>query len=196
MAPSVILFDLGGVLLPFDQARRVRAIAERTGVDPDAVRALFAGDLPERMDLGQADERDYAKVFTDLAGRDVSAEEARALILSVFESPNAELWALAARLAARARVGGFSDNPRFVETVFPTGAGLDPMFFSAELGLAKSDLAAFYAVQARLGVPPGDVLFIDDAAGNVERALQIGWDGVCFVSNRQLIAELKERGLE
>ena len=30
-APRAILFDLGGVLLPFDRERRVRVIAERTG---------------------------------------------------------------------------------------------------------------------------------------------------------------------
>ena len=121
---SVILFDLGGVLLPFDRERRVAAAVRRLGVDPAAVRAMFAGDLPGRLDRGEAHAADVAAAFAELAGRPVSEDEARALILSVFEPPNAELWALADALRARLAVGGFSDNPGFVRQLFPPGAAL------------------------------------------------------------------------
>ncbi|HVN02624.1 MAG TPA: HAD-IA family hydrolase [Caulobacteraceae bacterium] len=190
-----VLFDLGGVLLPFDPERRVRAIAAATGAAPDAIRSLFAGDLPGRMDLGEADERDYAAAFSGLAGRTVDPEEAIDLILSVFEAPNAALWSLAARLAEQIRVGGFSDNPPFVRRVFPTGAWLEPMLFSAQIGACKPSAAAFAAAEAALGLSPDAIVFVDDSPANVAAALARGWDALHFTGEGALMAALAARGL-
>ena len=192
-AVRAVLFDLGGVLLPFDQERRVSAIAERTGLEPGAVRAFMASDIHRRLDSGEADQGDLAAAFSALAGRDVAPEEACELILSVFEAPNAKLWALAEDLRARFIVGGFSDNPAFVRDVFPTDARLDPMFWSSELGLTKRSPEAYSAVQTHLNLPPEAILFVDDTLANVEQARRMGWDAIAFVSNDQLIAELAAR---
>jgi glucose-1-phosphatase len=195
MTPAIVLFDLGGVLLPFDQSVRVRAVAEGLGLDEAAARAALRADLFAGLDTGECDERDFAGVFSDAAARTVGDDEARALILSVFEPPNAELWAIAEALKARTRVGGFSDNPAFVRDVFPAGAELDPMFWSCELGATKSGDAAFAAVEARLGLSPGEILFIDDSLPNVERARRRGWQAAHFTDNAALVADLTARGL-
>ena len=183
MSAAAVLFDLGGVLLPFDRELRVAAITKRLGVSPEAVRALFDGELPRRMDLGRADEGDFAAAFSAMAGRTVPNAEARELILSVFEAPNLDLWRIAEGLRDGRRVGGFSDNPAFVTTVFPEGARLDPMIYSSEIGAVKPRAAAFEAAEARLGVSGEAVLFIDDAPANIEGALRRGWDAIRFVSN-------------
>ena len=195
MSPAAVLFDLGGVLLPFDRERRETVITNRLGVAPEAVRALFNGDLPRRMDLGQADEGDFAAAFSVLAARPVSHDEARTLILSVFETPNLGVWRIADGLRDGRRVGGFSDNPAFVAAVFPEGARLDPMIFSSEIGAVKPRAAAYEAVEARLGLAGDEILFVDDAPANVEGALRRGWDAIRFVSNDQLVGELSARGL-
>ncbi|HZZ90893.1 MAG TPA: hypothetical protein VFE13_21395, partial [Caulobacteraceae bacterium] len=93
-----VLFDLGGVLLPFDRELRVAAVSTQLGVATGEVRELFDGPLPRRLDLGRADEGDFAAAFADLSGQAIAPSAARALILSVFEAPNAELWRLAADL--------------------------------------------------------------------------------------------------
>ena len=74
-APRVVLFDLGGVLLPFDRERRIAEIARRLGCSAESARAIYDGDLPVRMDLGEADVGDFAAAFTLLAGRSVGAGE-------------------------------------------------------------------------------------------------------------------------
>ena len=195
MAARVVLLDLGGVLLPFDRERRVRTIRDRTGVDEESVRAFMAGDIHQELDRGQADEADLAAAFSTLAGRVVGEDEARALILSVFEAPNEALWDLVSRLRERVVVGGFSDNPAFVSEVFPPGANLDPLFLSCDLGAQKPAREAFAAVEAALGVAPVAILFIDDMAANVDQARAMGWDAIRFVSNGQLMDELRQRGL-
>jgi FMN phosphatase YigB (HAD superfamily) len=195
MKPKAVLFDLGGVLLPFDRERRVAAIVEQLGVDADDVRELFEGPLPHRMDLGDADEVDFAAAFADLSNRPITPATARDLLMSVFEPPNEELWRLAADLRGTALVGGFSDNPAFVASIFPDGAFLEPMIFSAEIGAAKPTDAAFAAAEARLGFGGEGVLFIDDTPANVAAARRRGWDAILFTDNAALFAELGARGL-
>ena len=193
--PAVVLFDLGGVLLPFDPWRRVRSVAEALGITTAAAQSALSAELFERMDLGDAVEGDFAAVFTRLAGRHVDDLEARALLLSVFEPPNAALWDLTEALRRRLPVGGFSDNPSFVAELFPAGARLDPMFWSAELGATKASEAAFATVEARLGIAGEAILFVDDTLANVERARRRGWDAAHFTHNAALRTELTERGL-
>ena len=192
---QVVLFDLGGVLLPFDRERRVAAIVSQLGVDADDVRELFDGPLPRRMDLGEADESDFAAAFAEMSDRPITPATARALLLSVFDSPNPELWRLVAELRRTYVVGGFSDNPAFVASVFPDGALLEPMIFSSEIGAVKPSDAAFAAAEVRLGFGGEAVLFIDDGPANVAAARRRGWDAIPFTDNASLFAELAARGL-
>ncbi len=195
LAIRAVLFDLGGVLLPFDRERRIAALVERTGASADAARAFMALDLHRRLDLGEATEFDVAAEFTAFFGSRISPVEASDLLCSVFEPPNRELWALADRLRRRAVVGGFSDNPSLVVQVFPDDAFLEPLFLSCEIGACKPSDAAFEAVEAALGVAAQQILFIDDTLANVEAARARGWDAIHFTANAALMAELAQRGL-
>ena len=193
--PQVILFDLGGVLLPFDQERRIATLVERFGCADEAARAFMADPIHWRIGDGRANEFDLADAFTAAFGRPVASAEAVALALSVFETPNHALWDVVSRLRRKAIVGGFSDNPRFVEQLFPSGCSLEPMFFSSEIRAWKPTPEAFGAVEAALGHPTETILFIDDTPANVAAARQRGWDAIHFTGNPALMAELAQRGL-
>ena len=195
MAADIVLFDLGGVLLPFDRERRVRAVVERLCVDPQLVRDLFASDLVRRLDLGQADETHFAAAFCEMAARPVTSELARGLILSVFDAPNMLLWTIAAALKHKVRVGCFSDNPTFVRDVFPQGYALEPMILSSQIGFAKLSPEAFAAAEARAGVRGDAIVFIDDGEANVAAARARGSDAIRFTSNNALVAALELRGI-
>ena len=194
-AIRAVLFDLGGVLLPFDRERRIAAIVERTGATADTARAFMALDLHHRLDLGTATELDVAAEFAAFFGLRVGPQEAADLLCSVFAPPNHELWALAARLRRRAVVGGFSDNPSLVVQVFPMDAFLEPLFLSSEIGACKPSDAAFAAVETALGMAAAQILFVDDTLANVEAARVRGWDAIHFTTNAALMTELAERGL-
>jgi FMN phosphatase YigB (HAD superfamily) len=190
-----VLFDLGGVLLPFDRERRIAALVDRTGATAEAARAFMALDLHRRLDLGEATEFDVAAEFTAFFGSRISPVEAADLLCSVFEAPNRELWALANRLRRRAVVGGFSDNPSLVVQAFPDDAFLEPLFLSCEIGTCKPSDASFEAVEAALGPAAQQILLIDDTLANVEAARARGWDAIHFTANAALMAELAQRGL-
>lgn len=190
----VIVFDLGGVLLPFDRERRVKAVAERFRIAPEVVRDIEAA-LAGRLDRGEADEHDLALALSEAAGRELDLDEVIEAWLTVFEAPNAELWDLAVALKDRVRVAGFSDNPAFVRRMLRDGDLFEPLFLSCDLGSVKPTPAAFAAVQAGLGAAAEEILFVDDSPANVEAAERAGWDGICYASNAQLRIALAQRGL-
>ncbi|HEV2362590.1 MAG TPA: HAD-IA family hydrolase [Caulobacteraceae bacterium] len=193
--PEAVLFDLGGVLLPFDRERRVRAVVEALAISEAAARRALSPERFARLDLGLCDQREFAAVFSVAAARDVSPDEARALILSVFEAPNLELWRLAMRLKARLTVGALSDNPAFVRRMFPEKDVLEPVFLSAEIGACKPSARLFAAVEGALGLPPSALLLIDDTAANCVAARARGWDAIAYVDPVSLASSLEERGL-
>jgi FMN phosphatase YigB (HAD superfamily) len=195
LAPAVVLFDLGGVLLPFDPERRIAALVQRFDCDAEVARAFMADGIHWRLSEGEADEVDLAAAFTAAFARPISPAEAVDLVMTVFETPNHALWDLVGRLRRGVTVGGFSDNPRFVDRLFPAGAFLDPMFFSSEIRAFKPTAKAFEAVEGRLAVSPGRILFVDDTPANVDAARGRGWDAVHFTSNTELMADLAGRGL-
>ncbi|WP_175507717.1 HAD family hydrolase [Nocardioides terrae] len=60
--------------------------------------------------------------------------------------------------------------------------GYDDLFdvscYSAEMGLAKPDQAYFRRAAELIGVPPEEVLFVDDTLANVVAAQDVGMAGV------------------
>ena len=63
---------------------------------------------------------------------------------------------------------------RYMHDTFGYGELFDGAFYSYEMGLAKPDPAYFTAILDTVGLPAGDVLFLDDNAGNVESARSVG----------------------
>jgi putative hydrolase of the HAD superfamily len=68
----------------------------------------------------------------------------------------------------------------------------DAMHYSAELGVAKPDPAFFAAVEARVGLPPSDLFFIDDKEENVEGARARRWPAAVWTGDRTLSAVLDD----
>ena len=66
----------------------------------------------------------------------------------------------------------------------------DRVFNSYWLGKGKRDPSLFDDVVAMLGLKPEQVIFIDDNAGNVERARSRGLHGLLFRDEPTLRAEL------
>ena len=67
-------------------------------------------------------------------------------------------------------------------------------YFSCDRGQVKSDPDYFAKICADAGAEPSKSLFVDDYYVNVDRAKEIGMQGIVFENSAQLRAEL-ERGL-
>jgi len=56
----------------------------------------------------------------------------------------------------------------------------DDIVCSAEVGMAKPEAAIFALSAERLGLEPGECVFVDDLDANVEAARQVGMQGLLF----------------
>ncbi len=68
----------------------------------------------------------------------------------------------------------------------------DVVVYSHEEGWLKPDPRIYRVVCERLGVPPHDAVFVDDAPACVEGARRVGMTAITFVDNAQTIAELED----
>ena len=71
----------------------------------------------------------------------------------------------------------------------------DPCILSCDIGLRKPDPKAYQLLIERLEIHAGDIVFIDDKLENIERAKELGIDGIHFESYEQICQELKLREL-
>ena len=68
---------------------------------------------------------------------------------------------------------------------------VDLMIFSDEEGMAKPDARIYHLAAGRLGVQPGEAIFVDDVPRNVEAARAVGMLAVHFRDTAQAIAEIE-----
>jgi HAD superfamily hydrolase (TIGR01509 family) len=68
----------------------------------------------------------------------------------------------------------------------------DVVFCSGDEGVIKPDPAAFALTLERLGVAPGEAVFIDDTPGHVEAARALGLSGIHFTTDEALADQLDD----
>ena len=66
----------------------------------------------------------------------------------------------------------------------------DLVFCSGDEGVVKPDAKPFELTLERLGVQPGEAVFIDDTMENVEAARKLGLHGILFTTAEELEKEL------
>lgn len=78
---------------------------------------------------------------------------------------------------------------------YPFLAEFDRAFISGRLRVTKPDPAIYAVVEAESGHPPGELLFTDDKAENIEAARARGWGTLAFDGPARLAARLVAEGL-
>lgn len=201
-APSVVLFDLDGVLAHYTHAPRLALLAQRCGrSEAEVSRALFDSGLERDADLGMYDAPGQVEEFSRRLGAPASLDdciEARRMAMRADEAT----LALATRLADRARVAILTNNnlllrdhlARICPPLFPLFEGR--VFCSAQFRLAKPDPAIFRACLGALGATAGEALFIDDKAENADGARRAGLHAHHYRDLPTLRLELRRLGLD
>ncbi|WP_264030377.1 HAD family hydrolase [Cellulosimicrobium sp. SH8] len=176
-----VLFDADGVLqhIPDGWYGAVaRYLGDRAH---DFVRDTWSEDLP--MLVGDGDYLPVLAAGLERYGVAEPAEDVyRAIWFDALEVVE-ESFDLVRGLRASGygvHLGTNQESRRvpFMRQTLGYDAEFDTSWYSCELGLAKPDPRFFVEAARRIGAEPGEVLFVDDTARNVEGARAAGMVGV------------------
>jgi len=198
-AIEAVIFDLGNVLLAFDDTRASDKIAMRTGKTRQQIEhyALSTPYVTE-LALGKLSKvRFFHTVAKDLAFDGTYDEFA--LMWSDIFTPIEPMVALAESLKTRVpRMVLSNTNAIHVDYVlehYPFLNEFDAHIFSHEVGLLKPDPAIYQYALKKYGLTPERAVFIDDIAGNAEAARRVGMIGIHYQNPDQARAELTKLGV-
>lgn len=204
MLPRItsVIFDFGGVLgLPQDPVC-AQALADMCGLLLPAFRPLYTRDRLD-LDRGSVSSADYWGRILAARGRAASdglvAELVRADVAGWTRVNHRVVdW------SARLRLGGIrtailSNMPQDILDAMGKDprlswmADFDARIFSCEVGLVKPEPAIYQRCLEALGALPGQTLFLDDVASNVQGAVSQGIQGLLFRSAREAADQIEKR---
>jgi FMN phosphatase YigB (HAD superfamily) len=195
-----VVFDIGNVLLRWDPRNLYAGVFESK-----AERELF---LATALDMAFILQTDIAPSFADLIEQRAAAFPAYARELRLFDARWMETLggaieenvALLKRLkAGGARVHALSNfaHEKFALACaeFPFLADFDVAVISGRERVAKPNRRIFEILVERIGLPPGELLFVDDSLKNVEAARAFGIETLHYTPGLDLAREFAARGL-
>ncbi|HID45251.1 MAG TPA: HAD family phosphatase [Chromatiaceae bacterium] len=194
---STILFDFGGVLADEGFRDGLAEIARKNGLKPGSLLEPAMDAVYEsRYLLGGGTEEQFWQLLRHRYGITADTSALRNEILQRFRLRPWMLDIVDDLKHQGYRVGILSDQTNWLDELEARDHffdHFDVVFNSYYLGMGKRDPEVFDKVAEKLGVVPGEILFIDDSPGNVERAQSRGLRTLLFVNREQLEQELMQR---
>ena len=199
---SGVVFDFGGVMTTSTMPERVRACVGEFGLDWGCLERGFAR-YRRLMDGGFIGlEQMYELIWAD-AGLAVSKEAMARILAEDYASflegyRNLKTLAWMRELKASGRKIGILSNMsaefavRF-RRVFPEFVALaDAMVLSGEERMFKPQRRIYDLLRERIGLPAGELCFIDDVEENCDGARAAGWHAVRFAGNAQVERDFRQ----
>jgi HAD superfamily hydrolase (TIGR01549 family) len=85
--------------------------------------------------------------------------------------------------------GTVQQEPKILETINPI---FKRIFTVEEIGFYKEDPLAFKEICRLINIPSKNILFIDDTLENIEAAKNAGLNAIPYLSNDQILQEIKK----
>jgi glucose-1-phosphatase len=196
---DAIIFDLGNVLLAFDEGRAAERLAARTGKTRQEVEE-YARTTPHVTDLalGRLSKMRFFHTVANGLAFDGTYEEFAVLWSDIF-TPIEPMIALAESLKTRLpRLVLSNTNAIHIDYVrerYPFLNDFDAHVFSHEVGALKPDAAIYQHAVGKYGLTAGRTIFLDDVAANVDSARRVGMQAIHYQNPDQARAELTKLGV-
>ncbi len=204
MPIRAVMFDIGGILevIPEggDPATRFSALDEewntRLGLPPGHLTRCFETVAADGA-FGRCTYEEWCarfKASTGLSQADFDAYMA-AFWDTYMGNPNEELIAYFRALRPRYRTAILSNSflgaREQEEARYGFTSMVDVAIYSHEEGMHKPDPRIFALASERLGIPPAEIVFLDDLQPNVDAARARGFQAVLFTGTPQAIADIE-----
>jgi epoxide hydrolase-like predicted phosphatase len=196
---EAVIFDVGNVLLAYDEGRAADRLAARTGKTRQQIDD-YARSTPyiTELALGKLSKKQFFYTVAKDVAFDGTYEEFALLWSDIF-TPIEPMVALAESLKTRVPRLALSNTNAFHAEYFlehyPFLNDFDAHVFSHEVGLLKPDAAIYQYALDKYGLTAGRTVFLDDMAANAEAARRVGMQAIHFRDSEQARAELTKLGV-
>ena len=195
MTIRAVYFDLGGVILRTEFQAPRQHLAERFGMDFEALEKLvFESETARQASIGQLSEDEH---WTAIGRRlRVEGSGIQAVRDEFFAGDITDLSLLnfLRGLRKQVKVGLISNawsglRAWIVKEKFEDA--FDAMIISAEAGVAKPDARIYQLALEKLCAAPAEAVFLDDFQANVEGARAVGMAAILFTQPELALKELQ-----
>ena len=190
---KAIIFDFGRVITAQKPLSLFRSYEIELGLDPDTVNSImFDSQAWQDALLGRKTTEEFWHLIGPELGLNTADEVNRfRRRYHADEAINEAVLDLIRKLRGRYKLAILSNAPPDLTRWLADWEMRDlfeVVFCSGDEGMIKPDPAAFKLTLERLGVEPGEAVFIDDTPENVEAARKLGIQGIIFTT----VAALKD----
>lgn len=197
--PTTVVFDLGNVLIGWDQSGPLAEQMTREEWQTFAAEADFAS-------LNTASDRGVpiADIIAQAAQTDPRHGEIVAAYYDRFElsltGPIEGMAELIAELKhSDVRLLGLSnwsaETFHHAPPVAPAINELEDIVVSGRAGLIKPDPEIFHLLSSRFDLDPQQTVFVDDLPANIDAAARLGFSALLFTDAAQLKKDLHDLGV-
>lgn len=200
MKPSIVVFDLGKVLVDFDYSIAGRRLAaQATASAAEIQKFLDHSPLLYRYETGLMTRREFYDAVRHASGFRGDLAEFSSFFADIFT----EIPAMTALQAALRRQGIptyiFSNtNDMAIEHIrqaFPFFANFDGYILSYEVGAMKPAAKIYEELEKLSGKRGAEVLYLDDRQENVDAGAARGWQVILQTEPAKSRAAIERLGL-
>ena len=196
--PSIVVFDLGKVLLDFDYSIAGRRLAAQANLSDLAVKQfLDQSPLLHRFETGLMTEREFFESVRQQTGFRGSFEEFSGCFADIFWEipPMIELHAALRRGGVPTYIFSNTNDLAIghIRHNFPFFANFDGYILSYEVKAMKPDAQIYEALEKMSGKRRAEILYLDDRPENVDAGAARGWQVILQTdpaASRRTIEEL------
>jgi epoxide hydrolase-like predicted phosphatase len=194
---KAIIFDFGRVITAQKPLSLFRSYEEELGLDPDTINSImFDSQAWQDTLLGRKTTEEFWHLIGPELGLKTADEVNRfRRRYHADETINEAVLDLIRKLHGRYKLAILSNSPPDLTRWLVDWEMRDlfeVVFCSGDEGMIKPDPAAFELTLERLGVEPGEAVFIDDTPEHVEAARKLGIQGIIFTTAAALKDDLKK----
>jgi len=195
---SVIVSDLGNVLIPFDYMiafNKLEKIEKGLGQRfLDQYKENY--DFHRRFECGFISEDEFLTKLSGFINDKVNRETLIDAYSNIF-TVNEDVVSLLPELKKKYRLVLLSNtniiHQKYAWSKYDFINYFEKLILSHEVGACKPEEKIYKAVEEYTKLPPEEHIFIDDIFEYAEGAKKMGWDAIQFINYEQLVEELKKR---
>lgn len=197
---SVIVFDLGNVLIPFDYDILINKLDTiKLGLGKHFVDTYFANyNIHRDFEKGKMSEEDFISRMLKILGNRINGDTFCRYFSDIF-TENKSVTALLPELRKNYKLILLSNTNSIHEKYGWKNYGFllnfDALVLSHKVGFVKPEESIYREVEKVSGFNSNQHIFIDDIKEYVLAAEKKGWDGIVFEDPSSLITEFRARNI-